>query len=76
MGNVTTPTLIQHGEQDARVPLAQARELYQALSRRSIPVQLAVYPGQGHLVSEPKLQLDMQQRNIDWFERYLRPVAR
>jgi dipeptidyl aminopeptidase/acylaminoacyl peptidase len=76
VGNVTTPTLIQHGEQDARVPLAQARELYQALSRRSIPVQLAVYPGQGHLVSEPKLQLDMQQRNIDWFERYLRPVAR
>jgi dipeptidyl aminopeptidase/acylaminoacyl peptidase len=30
---VTTPTLIQHGEKDERVPLSQGQELYNALKR-------------------------------------------
>lgn len=70
-GSITTPTLIQHGERDPRVPLAQARELYRALSRRGVPVELAIYPRQGHTVTEPKLQIDMRRRNLDWFNRWL-----
>ena len=32
---VTTPTLIQHGEADDRVPISQGYELYNALKRRA-----------------------------------------
>lgn len=70
-GNVTTPTLIQHGEEDARVPVSQAKELYAALKRMGAPAQLVIYPRQGHGVGEPKLQIDAMQRNLDWFEHWI-----
>jgi len=72
-GRMRTPTLIQHGEQDVRVPLAQSRELYIALKRQGVPVEFAVYPRQGHVISEPKLQADLMQRNVDWFTKWLGP---
>ena len=34
---VTTPTLIQHGENDVRVPISQGYELYNALKRQGVP---------------------------------------
>ena len=68
---VTTPTLIQHGENDQRVPISQGYELYTALKRRNVPVTMVVYPRQGHSVGEPKLQLDVMKRNLEWFQRFI-----
>src|SRR5438093_1379102 len=68
---VTTPTLIQHGENDLRVPISQGYELYTALKRRRVPVTMVVYPRQGHGVAEPRLQLDVMRRNLEWFERWV-----
>jgi dipeptidyl aminopeptidase/acylaminoacyl peptidase len=67
----TTPTLIQHGENDLRVPISQGYELYTALKRRHVPVTMVVYPRQGHGVGEPRLQLDVMRRNLAWFERWV-----
>jgi dipeptidyl aminopeptidase/acylaminoacyl peptidase len=72
--NVKTPTLIQHGEKDERVPIPQAQELYIMLRETGVPVEFAVYPRQGHLIMEPKLQLDMLTRNLNWFNRWLKGV--
>jgi dipeptidyl aminopeptidase/acylaminoacyl peptidase len=68
---VTTPTLIQHGENDRRVPISQGYELYTALKRRNVPVAMVVYPRQGHGVGEPALQLDIMHRNLEWFKRWV-----
>lgn len=68
---VTTPTLIQHGEEDRRVPISQAYELRNALSRQDIPVTMVVYPRQPHGIQEPKLQLDAMHRNLNWFDRWV-----
>jgi dipeptidyl aminopeptidase/acylaminoacyl peptidase len=38
-----TPTLIQHGELDRRVPIANAYELRQGLEDRGVPVEMVVY---------------------------------
>ncbi len=73
--NIRTPTLIQHGEADDRVPLSQGRELYIAIRMSNIPVEFAVYPRQGHLIMEPKLQYDMLSRNLNWFNRWLKGTA-
>ncbi len=73
VGGVTTPTLIQHGENDLRVPVSQGYELYNALKRQNVPVKMVVYPRQPHGIREPKLQLDAIQRNLDWFDHYLKP---
>jgi dipeptidyl aminopeptidase/acylaminoacyl peptidase len=69
---VTTPTLIQHGDRDERVPLSQGQELYNALKRQGCTVQMVVYPRQPHAIEEPKLLLDAMRRNVEWFERYVK----
>ncbi|HEY2251961.1 MAG TPA: S9 family peptidase [Planctomycetaceae bacterium] len=68
---VTTPTLIQHGDKDARVPISQGYELHNALKRQGTPVKMVVYPRQPHSLQEPKLQLDAMQRNVEWFDHWL-----
>jgi dipeptidyl aminopeptidase/acylaminoacyl peptidase len=73
---VSTPTLIQHGERDLRVPISQGYELYNALKRQKVPVRMVVYPRQPHGIQEPKLVLDAMHRNLEWFDRYITRVAR
>ena len=68
---VTTPTLIQHGEADLRVPISQSYELYNALKRQAVPAKMVVYPRQPHGIQEPKLMLDAMTRNVEWFDRWV-----
>jgi dipeptidyl aminopeptidase/acylaminoacyl peptidase len=68
---VTTPTLIQHGDKDVRVPISQGYELHNALRRQGVTVKMVVYPRQPHGLQEPKMQLDAMQRNVEWFDHYL-----
>ncbi len=70
--NAKTPTLIQHGENDLRVPIAQGYELYNALKRQNVPVRMIVLPRQPHGIQEPRLQIATQQSNLDWFDKYLK----
>lgn len=68
---VTTPTLIQHGEADVRVPVSQGYELYNALKRQRVPVRMVVYPRQPHGLQEPRHILDAARQNLEWFERWV-----
>src|SRR5205085_7073579 len=69
---VRTPTLIQHGERDERVPLSQGQELYNALKRQGCVTQMVIYPRSPHAIEEPRLLLDCMKRNLEWFDRYVR----
>ncbi len=73
--HVTTPTLIQHGTIDRRVPISQGEELYTALRARGIAVEMIRYPRSAHGVTEPKLIRDTLTRNLEWFDRYVRGNA-
>ncbi|HEY3739023.1 MAG TPA: S9 family peptidase [Bryobacteraceae bacterium] len=66
-----TPTLIQHGELDKRVPIPNAYELYQALQDRGVPVRMVVYKGFGHGITKPKQQLHLLEQNYEWFSQYV-----
>jgi dipeptidyl aminopeptidase/acylaminoacyl peptidase len=68
---VTTPTLIQHGEADVRVPVSQSYEFYTALKRQGATTRLTVYPRQGHAFTEPKMILDVARANLGWFDRFV-----
>lgn len=70
--NARTPTLIQHGENDLRVPIAQGYELFNALRRQGVPTRMIVLPRQPHGIQEPRLQIATMQSNLDWFDRYLK----
>jgi dipeptidyl aminopeptidase/acylaminoacyl peptidase len=66
-----TPTLIQHGELDRRVPIPNAYELRQGLEDRGVPVEMVVYKGFGHGISKPKAMRAVMQHNLLWFNHYL-----
>lgn len=68
----STPSLIQHGEQDARVHFAQGMELYNALRRQGVPAKMIAYPRQPHGLQEPRLVLDAARRNVEWFKQYVK----
>jgi dipeptidyl aminopeptidase/acylaminoacyl peptidase len=69
---VKTPTLIQHGEADPRVPVSQGYEYYRALKKLGVPVRMVVYPRMPHGPDEPKFTLHIMQEHLDWAEKYLR----
>ena len=59
-----TPTLIQHGELDPRVPIPNAFELYQGLQDSDVPVKLIVYKGFGHGLNKPKADGSTRARSV------------
>jgi dipeptidyl aminopeptidase/acylaminoacyl peptidase len=66
-----TPTLIQHGENDRRVPIPNAYELFQGLQDMGVPTKLIVYKDFGHGISRPKEQLAATWHNWQWFAKYI-----
>jgi dipeptidyl aminopeptidase/acylaminoacyl peptidase len=66
-----TPTLIQHGELDRRVPIPNAYELYQGLQDRNVPAKLIVYKGFGHGINKPKQARAVLEHNYDWFSQWI-----
>ena len=71
INQASTPTLIQHGEFDRRVPIANAYELYQGLQDVGVPTKLIVYKDFGHGITRPRERLAAMQHNWDWFDTYL-----
>lgn len=66
-----TPTLIQHGGADQRVPLANGFELRQALEDHGVPVKMVIYDGFGHPINKPKQQRAVMEENENWFGHYI-----
>jgi dipeptidyl aminopeptidase/acylaminoacyl peptidase len=71
VADVQTPTLILHGEEDARVHPAQGMEYFRALKILGVPVRFVRYPREKHGIEERAHQIDVMQRIIDWFDQYL-----
>ena len=66
-----TPTLIQHGEFDRRVPIANAYELRQGLEDRGVKVEMVVYKGFGHGITKPRSMRAVMEHNLAWFNHYI-----
>jgi len=66
-----TPTLIQQGENDRRVPIPNGYELRQALEDHGVPVKMVVYKGFGHGITKPKQQRAVMEENEKWFAKYI-----
>jgi dipeptidyl aminopeptidase/acylaminoacyl peptidase len=71
INTASTPTLIQHGEFDRRVPTPNAYELYQGLQDVGVPVDLVIYKGFGHGIRKPKELLAAVWHNWQFFARWI-----
>ena len=73
VGNVKTPTLFIHGENDNDVPIAESEQFYIALRDVGVPAVMVRYPREGHGLREPKHVVDLMERSRKWYEKYFRP---
>ena len=71
INDAKTPTLIQHGEFDKRVPIPNAYELYQGLQDVGVETKLLVYKKFGHGISRPKERLAAVWHNWQWFAKHV-----
>jgi dipeptidyl aminopeptidase/acylaminoacyl peptidase len=67
-----TPTLLLNGEEDTTDPLGQVQQFYRGLERYHVESELVVYPREGHGIREEKHQVDVLNRVIAWYEKYLK----
>ncbi|MFJ6432974.1 alpha/beta hydrolase family protein [Streptomyces sp. NPDC091416] len=73
-GGSGTPTLIVHGSADRVTPVGQAHELYRSLLRTALaPVELYVYPDEGHEFTDGGHLLDAAARVEQWLATHLAP---
>ena len=78
VGQVSTPTLVVHSEEDYRCPLEQAQRYFSALKRQGVEAQLLVFPGENHELTRggsPRHRLERFQHVLDWWGKHL-PVER
>lgn len=71
--NIQTPLLIKHSDNDFRVPISDAEQLFYTLRRMRKTVEFVRYPREGHELSrsgEPDHRVDRLRRMIEWIDRY------
>ncbi|EHJ02247.1 acylamino-acid-releasing protein [Clostridium sp. DL-VIII] len=66
-----TPTLIQHGENDAGVPAQNAYELYQGLRDMEVDTELVIFKGMGYSSGQPGINVAIMKQNLMWFSHYI-----
>ena len=72
MQNMTTPLLIEVGDNDGTVFWHQGVELYNIARRARKDVVLLVYAGEDHGLRKKANQIDYQRRILEWFGHYLK----
>lgn len=66
-----TPTLVLHGEADARVPISQGEEFYYGLRFLGRETQMVRYPREPHIFQEMEHQKDSLERMLHWYDAHL-----
>ncbi len=71
-----TPALIIHGQQDLRVPVGQAFELFRTLQARGVESRLIYFPDENHWVLKPNNSIYWYHQVRDWMAAFAEPGAR
>lgn len=66
-----TPTLIQHGDNDARVPVYNAYALYRGLMDMDVDTELVIFKGMGYSPDQPGMAAAIMKQNLMWFSHYI-----
>ena len=73
VGNVKTPTMIIHSEQDYRCPIEQGEQLFTALKILGVETEFIRFPGENHELSrsgKPKHRKERLEHMARWFKKY------
>ncbi|MGY4646115.1 S9 family peptidase [Cellulomonas sp. URHB0016] len=74
VGDVRTPTLVIHSEQDWRCPVEQGQRWFVELKRRGVGAELLLFPGEGHELTRsgrPRHRHQRFEHVLAWWGRHL-----
>ncbi len=73
--SIKTPLLLIHAENDFRVPIEQAEQLFAWVRRATnTPIRMLRYPREGHELSrsgEPNHRISRLTEMVNWFDKYV-----
>jgi dipeptidyl aminopeptidase/acylaminoacyl peptidase len=75
VGNVKTPTLVIHSEQDLRCDIEQGEQLFVALKKLGVETEMVRFPGEPHGLSRQgrtDRRIIRLNHILRWFDRYLK----
>ncbi|WP_330301295.1 S9 family peptidase [Streptomyces sp. NBC_00503] len=68
------PMMLIQSEEDRHCPMEQAQRMFVALKTRGVPVELLLFPGEGHDLSRsglPSHRVARFEAVLDWWQRHL-----
>jgi dipeptidyl aminopeptidase/acylaminoacyl peptidase len=68
---VVAPVLVLHGAHDTNVPVVEAEQVVENLTRRGIPVEYILFPDEGHGFMKTANRIRTSVATARWFSRYL-----
>jgi dipeptidyl aminopeptidase/acylaminoacyl peptidase len=74
VGNVQTPTLVIHSEEDYRCRIEQGEQLFLALQELGVESEMVLFPGESHGLSRAgrtDRRIVRLNHILRWFDRYL-----
>lgn len=74
VGNVQTPTLVVHSEQDWRCPPEQGQRYFSALKRNGVETALLLFPGEDHELTragQPRHRIERFEHVLAWWAKHL-----
>jgi dipeptidyl aminopeptidase/acylaminoacyl peptidase len=69
---IKAPTLVLHGANDTNVPVVEAQQVADTLKKRGVPVDLVLFPDEGHGFRKTPNQVRSTVSVVEWFEKYLK----
>ena len=73
-GQVKTPTLFLHSDQDFRCWMAEGLQMFTALKLHGVQTRLCLFHGENHELSRsgtPRHRIRRLKEMTDWFQKYL-----
>ncbi|HSH45328.1 MAG TPA: S9 family peptidase, partial [Longimicrobiales bacterium] len=69
---VTTPTILFHGDEDDVDTMGQSMNFHVALRHHGVPTRFIRFPREGHGIAEPRHHRTRLVEELRWFQRWVR----
>ena len=68
---IRCPLFVQHGANDPRVPVAEARQIIEAVSDQNVPVESAIFEDEGHHTTSRRNRIDQFEQIASFLDEHV-----
>ncbi len=69
---IQCPLFVQHGENDPRVPVDEARQIAEAVAAQGVPVETCIFEDEGHHTTSRENRIEQFERIVDFLDEHVR----